>query len=67
MKGVTNMMTTQQETEFTTMKIHEVMYLDANTKIMRVYKGWIYIFREKLYGEGMGEQWVMTSQFVPYD
>ena len=54
------------EDELKNMKLHDVLW-DNNTKIMRVYKGWIYTFTDKVFCNGVGDQFAMTSVFVPYD
>jgi len=52
--------------ELLAMDFHEVKYLYRDTlKIMRVRNGWIYTFREKVFCDGVGDQWAMTSVFVP--
>ena len=49
-----------------TMKLHDL--INFNTfSILRVYKGWIYTFTKRVHCNGRGEQYVMTSVFVPRD
>ena len=47
------------------MKIHEHIYLNDETRILRVYKGWIYTFTKRIFCNGIGDQVVMSSVFVP--
>ena len=54
------------EDELKNMKLHEVK-IDQGTRIMRVYKGWIYTFKERTHCNGVGDQFAMSSVFVPYN
>jgi hypothetical protein len=53
------------EEELKSMKLHEQLYLNSNLKILRVYGGWIYIFSKKVHCSAVGEQYTMTTTFVP--
>lgn len=54
------------EDELKCMKLHEVKWV-GDIKVMRVYKGWLYTLREKIHCDGAGDQFQMTTTFVPYD
>jgi hypothetical protein len=46
------------------MELHEIMDLDY-CEVLRVPSGWIYTIKSLRFGEGVGQQWMMTSTFVP--
>lgn len=50
--------------ELRQMKLHDHIDLGWIT-ITRVINGWIYTFENKRFCDGVGEQIVMTSVFVP--
>lgn len=54
------------EDELKNMKLHEVKW-DGETRIMRVYKGWLYTYKEKMFCDGVGYQFQMNTTFVPYN
>ena len=53
------------EDDLKNMRLHEEKQL-GNLTIIRVYKGWIYTQTRKMHCNGVGDQVVMTSTFVPY-
>lgn len=54
------------EEKIRSMNFHDEISLDGGrTNILRVHKGWIYTFTKKMHCNGVGDQIVMTSVFVP--
>lgn len=59
-------MENKQELEQTlySMRLHDLLTFSDFT-VLRVHKGWIYTFKEKIHCNGVGDQVVMSSVFVP--
>lgn len=46
------------------MRLHDKLTFDG-FNVLRVNKGWIYIFSKKVHCNGVGDQVAMSSVFVP--
>jgi len=50
--------------EILKMKFHESKRFHRFT-VLKVHKGWIYTFTDRAFCQGVGDQFAMTSVFVP--
>jgi hypothetical protein len=51
--------------KLSTMRLHDTISC-GDIEILKVHEGWLYTIFKRVHCEGVGNQIVMTTTFVPY-